>query len=390
MIVPSLLRPRSSDEYAPLPWSAADREAIARYDARRPRRRLDRPVRRLRARPAGHGGDLRAIDAAHGGGFFAVPERAAHELDAAEAAFRGARPGGRRADPPRRPGALGRPGRGRARRLPAHGRSRSLAGRDRSARDRRRGVGRARVRRVGDRGRVAHVDARAAPTSTCSPTAQIAAGARRRRPLRGHRAACSRTRSCTRTSARPSSTRWSTGARRCGRRAGSATRCRGRRRRRRRPAAGSSTTTRSASRSSSGCARSARASSRRTRASAARSPTRRSRPRRRATSARPRPRSPTSRSSCTTPATSAIPTAQEGPYDPARDRDAGVDRLVRSLADAGIGPAATCTPSSAARGSSCCAGRVEAAHVLGKLLVALGPERIVWGTDSRGTDRRNR
>ena len=24
---------------------------------------------------------------------------------------------------------------------------------------------------------------------------------------------------------------------------------------------------------------------------------------------------------------------------------------------------------------------VEAAHVLGKLLVALGPERIVWGTD---------
>ena len=25
---------------------------------------------------------------------------------------------------------------------------------------------------------------------------------------------------------------------------------------------------------------------------------------------------------------------------------------------------------------------VEAAHVLGKLLVALGPERIVWGTDS--------
>ena len=25
---------------------------------------------------------------------------------------------------------------------------------------------------------------------------------------------------------------------------------------------------------------------------------------------------------------------------------------------------------------------VEAAHVLGKLLVALGPDRIVWGTDS--------
>ena len=33
MIVPALLRPRSSDEYAPLPWSPADREAIARYDA---------------------------------------------------------------------------------------------------------------------------------------------------------------------------------------------------------------------------------------------------------------------------------------------------------------------------------------------------------------------
>ena len=25
---------------------------------------------------------------------------------------------------------------------------------------------------------------------------------------------------------------------------------------------------------------------------------------------------------------------------------------------------------------------VEAAHVLGKLLIALGPDRIVWGTDS--------
>ena len=77
----------------------------------------------------------------------------------------------------------------------------------------------------------------------------------------------------------------------------------------------------------------------------------RSRPRRRATSARPRPRSPTSRSSCTTPATSAIPTAQEGPYDAANATARRRPARQEPRAAPASARAATCTPSSAARGS---------------------------------------
>jgi predicted TIM-barrel fold metal-dependent hydrolase len=83
MIVPALLRARSSDEYAPLPWSAADRRAIAHYDAIASTGALDR---------RGTAASLLAIDAAHGGGFYDVPALAVHDLEAAEAAFRGAGP----------------------------------------------------------------------------------------------------------------------------------------------------------------------------------------------------------------------------------------------------------------------------------------------------------
>jgi predicted TIM-barrel fold metal-dependent hydrolase len=94
VIVPSLLRARSSDEYAPLPWSAADREAIARYDAIASvaARGLARSAREYAVDRRGTAASLRAIDAAHGGGFYAVPEGATRDLDEAEAAFRGAGP----------------------------------------------------------------------------------------------------------------------------------------------------------------------------------------------------------------------------------------------------------------------------------------------------------
>jgi predicted TIM-barrel fold metal-dependent hydrolase len=71
------------------------------------------------------------------------------------------------------------------------------------------------------------------------------------------------------------------------------------------------------------------------------------------------------------------PDGEEGPYDAARP--VGVDRLVRSVLDAG-------SPRNvyAELGTTwflMLRRPVEAAHVLGKLLVALGPDRIVWGTD---------
>jgi hypothetical protein len=59
-----------------------------------------------------------------------------------------------------------------------------------------------------------------------------------------------------------------------------------------------------------------------------------------------------------------------------------VDRLVKSLETAGIGPGANVYAELGSTWFLMLRRPVEAAHVLGKLLVALGPDRIVWGTDS--------
>ncbi len=69
----------------------------------------------------------------------------------------------------------------------------------------------------------------------------------------------------------------------------------------------------------------------------------------------------------------------EGPYDPA---GAGVDRLVRSVGDAGIGAGGNVYAELGSTWRTVMGSPDEAAHVLGKLLVAFGPERILWGTDS--------
>ena len=93
-VVPPLLRSRSSDEYAPLPPRAADRRALAVASAT-----ITRAAATLRMATRDHALDrrgtaasLRAIDEAHGGGFFDVPQRAVYEVDAAEDAFRGDAP----------------------------------------------------------------------------------------------------------------------------------------------------------------------------------------------------------------------------------------------------------------------------------------------------------
>ncbi|MCU1429661.1 MAG: amidohydrolase 2, partial [Actinomycetia bacterium] len=74
------------------------------------------------------------------------------------------------------------------------------------------------------------------------------------------------------------------------------------------------------------------------------------------------------------------PAGQEGAYD-ASSPTRGVDRLVASLAGAGIGPGGNVYAELGTTWFLMLRRPLEAAHVLGKLLVALGPERIVWGTD---------
>ncbi len=74
------------------------------------------------------------------------------------------------------------------------------------------------------------------------------------------------------------------------------------------------------------------------------------------------------------------PAGEEGAHvdDPQR----GVSRLVSSLADAGIPPGANVWAELGSTWFLMLRRPREAAHVLGKLLLAVGPERILWGTDS--------
>jgi len=70
---------------------------------------------------------------------------------------------------------------------------------------------------------------------------------------------------------------------------------------------------------------------------------------------------------------------QEGPYDP---DGAGVDRLVRTVVDAGIAPGGNVYAELGSTWRSLMASPDEAAHVLGKLIVAVGEDNVLWGTDS--------
>jgi hypothetical protein len=71
----------------------------------------------------------------------------------------------------------------------------------------------------------------------------------------------------------------------------------------------------------------------------------------------------------------------EGPYDPAAP-NGGADRLVASLAAAGVGPGANVYAELGSTWRTVMSSPDEAAHLLGKLLVAVGEDRVLWGTDS--------
>jgi uncharacterized protein len=75
------------------------------------------------------------------------------------------------------------------------------------------------------------------------------------------------------------------------------------------------------------------------------------------------------------------PDAQEGAFDPAAPGP-GVDRLVASVREAGITHKGNVYAELGTTWFLMLRRPLEAAHVLGKLLLALGPERILWGTDS--------
>jgi predicted TIM-barrel fold metal-dependent hydrolase len=71
--------------------------------------------------------------------------------------------------------------------------------------------------------------------------------------------------------------------------------------------------------------------------------------------------------------------ATEGPHDP---DGGGIDRLVRTLREHGIAPGSNVYAELGSTWFASMRDPDQAAHVLGKLLLAVGPERVLWGTDS--------
>ncbi len=70
----------------------------------------------------------------------------------------------------------------------------------------------------------------------------------------------------------------------------------------------------------------------------------------------------------------------EGPID--QRPDDGVNRLIGSVRDAGVGPGGNVYAELGSTWRRAMTDVDDAAHLLGKLLVAFGEDRILWGTDS--------
>ena len=75
------------------------------------------------------------------------------------------------------------------------------------------------------------------------------------------------------------------------------------------------------------------------------------------------------------------PGEAEGPYTDAT-RDRGVNRLITSARQAGLGSGGNVYAELGSTWRSVMSDPTQAAHVLGKLLVEFGPDNVVWGTDS--------
>jgi predicted TIM-barrel fold metal-dependent hydrolase len=69
------------------------------------------------------------------------------------------------------------------------------------------------------------------------------------------------------------------------------------------------------------------------------------------------------------------------PYDPDEADPRGLNRFIKSLQESGIGPDGNVYGELGSTWFNVLGSSEEAQHVIGKLLLHLGPERILWGTD---------
>jgi predicted TIM-barrel fold metal-dependent hydrolase len=77
------------------------------------------------------------------------------------------------------------------------------------------------------------------------------------------------------------------------------------------------------------------------------------------------------------------PAAREDhPFDPANENPVGIDRLIKAARDNGIGPGGNVYAELGSTWRALMTDPLAAAHALGKLLMTLGEDRVVWGTDS--------
>jgi uncharacterized protein len=73
---------------------------------------------------------------------------------------------------------------------------------------------------------------------------------------------------------------------------------------------------------------------------------------------------------------------EDHPFNLADAAPMGLDRLIKAVRDASIGPTGNVYAELGTTWYSLRTDMAQAAHVLGKLLLYLGPDRILWGTDS--------
>jgi predicted TIM-barrel fold metal-dependent hydrolase len=74
--------------------------------------------------------------------------------------------------------------------------------------------------------------------------------------------------------------------------------------------------------------------------------------------------------------------AEDHPFNMAEAAPRGVDLLIKAVIDAGLGPNSNVYAELGTTWFSLMNNMSQAAHVIGKLLKYVGPERVLWGTDS--------